>query len=38
MMREGDELLLADRGQIGIAGHEATDALVGVLDRAFLPR
>ena len=36
-MSEVDELLLSDVGQIGIAWHEASNALVGVLDSAFLP-
>lgn len=38
MVDERDELLLADGGEIGIAGHEAADALVGVFHRTFLRR
>ncbi len=38
MLGEGDELLLTDSGEIGIARHEAADALVGVFHGTFLPR
>jgi hypothetical protein len=38
MVGKSDQLLPADGGQVRIARHKATDALVGVLDRAFLPR
>ncbi len=38
VMGEVDKVLLGDVGQIRIARHEASNTLVGVLDRTFLPR